>query len=734
MRRYIHPILSGLIFSIFILSCSGANAPTTPDEFTRDKTPETVSNSGHVLWGMWNVIIDSTSSEAEIFPLRGVNFNANVVNFLHPPLSPVNQLQIAVLPTSDPVNGYFEVDVTLFHPFVGLNQYTGFDVRGIFMADGSKTSALDSDIVFGTSEFNEAHMIEPDGYTRWWNATEFTDPLDLLSFNDALLGNDPMPTATLNPYMYFADAMAYDGSPADLDPATRGAFTPDGPTHTRLYMIQFPVETGPVISFNYAVDASWNEPDPSFAPEYPLEAFTGSAQVQEAYHLSINTSDSTLWYEGGESGGSLDLVIEVFDWQSLVNSAGVMGELNALWVESEILPTPLNILPAATISGGSQATSSVFEVELESLSLNISAAGDFSILVTAESANPSNYQPQIDGGENFIFPDVPLAAYQFGYVTVGDTQGVTPADDVTGDVALSVDRNSSDTITGVTLDWTDNGSPYYAIYADDNPYNGLDPTIFVTEVATNSAPVTSAEWSAFSTNGAYIFSVKGRTVSGNSGSESPNFSEYAFIEMEDFDGGASPVSWDYGYADINYKWEEQSGGMIDGSTSLRCNTGIPINQWGVAACDPVPAIPDSDVAFTEFAHIASSAIWKQFSVGFTHSDPPTGTSQYLDYDTTQDFDAIMDGTYGWVPPACCPPGGGWTSLISRFGWPSTGPSNFFGWRFYDCPKGTSDMSRVEFLHFINDAGTIRPAFGWATSTFTQLGDWMELDEIAVVIY
>jgi hypothetical protein len=144
------------------------------------------------------------------------------------------------------------------------------------------------------------------------------------------------------------------------------------------------------------------------------------------------------------------------------------------------------------------------------------------------------------------------------------------------------------------------------------------------------------------------------------------------------------------------------------------------------------------MAFYEFAHIASFpgplAAYKELSGGFTHSVPPTGPATYFDYDTTQDFYAIMDGTWDWVPPAMGPPpGGGWIGLVERFDWNK--PSyTFFGWRFLDCPHGTAQITRMAFPDFIDDAGTIRAAMAWVTNTWTNNSDWMEVDEIAVVIY
>ncbi|HDS30359.1 MAG TPA: hypothetical protein ENN67_04865 [Firmicutes bacterium] len=581
-------------------------------------------------------------------------------------------------------------------------------------------------------------MLNPDGYTRWWNANEFTDPLPIFSFKPGKMGNDSFPSATLNPYKYYSDDLAYSMDVKDMTISNRGVFRPTGQSNTRLYKIQFPViGSEPSLVFSYAVDASWEPPDPMGAPNYPIEFFGPGAQCKEAYHLVADFDNSTMWYDNGSFGGEMILELEVFDWQGAVNPSGVPAEVSAIWIESPILTSPVNIYPTAVTSPGSQITSSVFEAEIQSSNLSIPATGDYPVLITVESATPSNYQPQLDGGEGYIFPDVPLAAYTMAFCTVETGQPYVPADDVTGDVILRVTRNSSDTITGIELEWTDNGSPYYAIYADDNPYDGLNPAIFVTEISSIPAQVNSSVWPDFSTNGAYVFGVKGRTVSGVIGSESPNMSELAFVEMVDFDGGSTPSPWLEGYRNESYKWVESNPGLIDGSTSLRHNPNCPIDQWAVIAGPIIPAIPNSEMAFMEFAHIASFNSWyayyKELSAGFTHSVPPTGTATYNDYDTTQDFYCIMDGTHDWVMPSGPPPGGGWIGLVERFGW-NLPSYTFFGWRFSDCPHNNSAITRMAFPKFIDDAGTIRPALAWVTNTHNNTSDWMEIDEIAVVIY
>jgi len=432
----------------------------------------------------------------------------------------------------------------------------------------------------------------------------------------------------------------------------------------------------------------------------------------------------------------MDMEIEVFDWQGAYSESGVVGEVSAIRIESPVLNTPVDVLGSANVMEGSQNTSSVFQFELDSSYFNIPSAGDYPILMAVESADPINYQPQLEGGDLFVFPDGPLAAYAWASVTVEGDQPWEPADDVEGDLVLAIERNTSESITGVSLDWTSNDSPFYAVYADDDPYDGFTVDIFVMEVSEDYAIVDATAWEDFSSTGAYVFGVRGRSVSEEPSSDSTNLSQLAFCDMEDFDGGTDPSPWVHGYRNTSYKWVETTSGQIDGSTSIRHNPTCPIDQWAVVASEPIPEIPESGTSFFEFAHIASNYSWlayfKEMVGGYTHSVPPTGTSQYLDFDGSTDFYCIMDGTHDWVMPAGPPPGGGWIGLVNRFGWNSG--YTFFGWRFSDCPHTAADISRMDYPDFIIDAGTIRAAMAWVTNTHTNNNDWLEVDEMAVVVY
>ncbi len=291
------------------------------------------------------------------------------------------------------------------------------------MGDGLKVSEHDPDIVYGSVETGDPYMLNADGMTRWWNSTEFTDPMPLLSYKPGKQGSQLDPSATLNPYKYFADGLESEQDVSELDTSNRGVFTPTTQPNSRLYLIQFPTDSGfPDFLFNYAVDASWEDPDPAYDPDFPLEAFGPNAQCQEAFYVTVNDEGSDAWYYDGDSGGTLVLNVEVYDWQGAANSAGVPDEIAALWIESPVLTAPIDIFPLATaLAGGS--TSSVFTVEITGADLSLTASGDFSLLGSIESVSPDTYEPQIPDGDLFVYPDGPLASYFMGTVTIGGDPG-----------------------------------------------------------------------------------------------------------------------------------------------------------------------------------------------------------------------------------------------------------------------------------------------------------------------
>jgi hypothetical protein len=440
MSRNIHLLLllSATLALMSAVGCTGADQPTAPPGPGNLTSAAVSSGSGHVLWGLYDIAIDTATLDVQIMPLRTAEFTANVTGFMQPPFSPMHMLSIKLdTVASDIPNGLIVCDVTLKHPFPGVNQFRGFDVRGICMGDASMALNHDPGATFAGP--GDLTVLNADGYARWWNSQEFGPQGKIFAYiKGALASKDYTPDAILNGYKYFADELDSE-DPVVLDPSQRGTFAAMPGINTRRYELQFPVVGGnPIIHYAYAVDASWNKPDPSGAPDYPVESFPPDANCAEPYLITVADAGSTAWYiNDGDNGGFLKLDIEVFDWQSPSNPSGVPGELSGLWFEGEVVSAPVDLLSIATVIPGGE-TSSVFQVEINGL--NLSKSGPNEVWIIAESADPVDYEPQIEGDTSiWTYPESPLSAYLRTIVDISGTQPeqapeVTSIDPTSGDV------------------------------------------------------------------------------------------------------------------------------------------------------------------------------------------------------------------------------------------------------------------------------------------------------------
>ena len=127
-------LLLGLLFSY---GCSSGGDITVPPP---GKT--NTAYDSHFLWGMWQFTADPESETIDVMRLRECDMHVNVIVFLEPP--PLLHLTLESLEFNGNI---IEADIGLRHPFLGLNEFTGFDVCGILITNGSITGFQDSDIV-----------------------------------------------------------------------------------------------------------------------------------------------------------------------------------------------------------------------------------------------------------------------------------------------------------------------------------------------------------------------------------------------------------------------------------------------------------------------------------------------------------------------------------------------------------------------------------------------------------
>jgi len=316
MSRISSPVLTGIIIlTILLTGCTGnpSTPGSTPQDISNFTTSDTVSQC-HQSLGYSFITIDPENLTIDIEPLRTTDLHVNIVSILNMTMG----VAAAGVPAQhEPLNGIFVFDITLTHPFGTKPQLAGFDVKGILITPGSLNIGP-----LAFADVDETQLLNSDGYTRWWNPTEFTSP-GMFGYTQGALANaGPVAlTATVNPYKYFADAliaqteMTVIQSGDMLADNGRGVFTA-GSSNTRRYRIQFPMTPGPQVVYGYAVDASWAPPFPNPPAEIP-DDFPIAANQPEAYDLVLHPTVNTLYFdsEADNGGGVLRLQVNVHDWQ-----------------------------------------------------------------------------------------------------------------------------------------------------------------------------------------------------------------------------------------------------------------------------------------------------------------------------------------------------------------------------------------------------------------------------------
>ncbi len=315
MTRICAYLISAILL-FAVVSCSGSSSPVQPDPMQQPDI--TAARSTHAsasthLWGLWDVWADPSTGRIEAVPLRGAAFTANVIKFVDGP--PSNLLISIFSLESAPDYTDITVDVGIKHPFPGLDKYTGFDVVGVFMGNGG--DAYPGPGGFNIPGENDQRLLNPDGYTRWFNATEFEGAgsiQPLLGYKPGKAGSPGFfPTAELSGYKYFADKLTKHQEAFNfltVNAPDRGCFRP-GNVNYRRYQLRFPKTSG--IKFQYAVIAHWEDPG---VDNPVLEDFPLSANADEALLIDIDDSSTLYYVDSTTKGGYIDIDVSPWDWSA----------------------------------------------------------------------------------------------------------------------------------------------------------------------------------------------------------------------------------------------------------------------------------------------------------------------------------------------------------------------------------------------------------------------------------
>jgi len=370
MRRIFFLLAIALFLPAAASGCAGNRnlvapaAPETQSEMTlgtldhgrQSETPP------HTLWGLWQFTADIEAGTLDVIQLREGNFHLNALLFLEPPA-----LVNLTLESLKIIGDTVDADIGLRHPFLGLTEFTGFDVCGILITNGSLTGFSDSTLRMAGA--NDTHLVNADGYSRWWNPAEFpVNNKTMFAYQDGLLGTKDSSAnynSTLNAYKYYCDGLGANDPLSSVGLEKRGMFSA-GAKNIRHYTIKL---GGAGLVFNYAVDACWVFPVGS-KPWTAPDSFGPDANRPEAWRADVKEVSNSLWNDGTSAGGALLLSIDVYDWYN--------AALNSVQVDS-----PGNFPPAIAATPTDGGTGySTYEIEI----INATpAAGSINMLISVES-------------------------------------------------------------------------------------------------------------------------------------------------------------------------------------------------------------------------------------------------------------------------------------------------------------------------------------------------------------
>ncbi|HEX9744561.1 MAG TPA: hypothetical protein VGB30_03955 [bacterium] len=337
------------------------------------------SLSGDRLWGLYEVTVDTVTETAEIVPMRTAMIEANIIKFLDNKSGDPN-ITISDLELDKPkVN----LTVGIRHPFPSTPKYTGFMVRGIILTNGTRQDFEDQDLVMSTNE--QLRVVNCDGFTRWWNPSEFP-------FNDTIRGYFPYSggdpnghffSSTLNPHKLYADGLAPTAELSELDENMKSAFSA-GALNSRRYELDFGNQ--PFIMFQFAVVASNDQPL-HIPPEIP-DDFPPGTIAAEPWYINPYQVSNTLYDDGIDSGGELQLRVDIKDFEN--------AELDQVFVEAP------GHFPRQQLSFAEQ-DGTLFSFESWITNITIPNTDTFDVLVTAVAPDGEGYDSLLPGKESAMY-------------------------------------------------------------------------------------------------------------------------------------------------------------------------------------------------------------------------------------------------------------------------------------------------------------------------------------------
>jgi len=423
-----HAAYAGILICLLVsVSCAHgtSTSPATPrfPDITRDQTRQSDTISpGHNLLGYFSVSIDPATCTVETIPMRSPAWHLNAIRFVEPP-SGVSHLSFSNIEIE---GRRVSVDVGLYHPFGGLQQFSGFDVKGIVIGGADMVDPTNSDRRWAGGP-DGLRLLNADGWTRWWNPNEFEDNGTVFSYRDGMFGtsnvDDGYYDATLCGYKVFATALGPNDDLTHLlsypldDPRGRAVFHVNA-LMMRHYELVFPADDhgDPDLVFNYAIDACHGLP-PDYLPGQHIivpEGFPPDANQLEPFVVDVLLRTNTSYLSrDGCVGGTLDLSIRVSDWQALLADIPVNQQIESIEITSPSLFVGTRT-PTLESDWTPDQPWATYTLLLEGVSPD--SVLDQQVLVTIVSSE-GDYQPDVSSWSG----TAPLSSYYIARVPISST-------------------------------------------------------------------------------------------------------------------------------------------------------------------------------------------------------------------------------------------------------------------------------------------------------------------------
>ncbi|MCX6645809.1 MAG: hypothetical protein NTY09_05560 [bacterium] len=416
MYRYFFVAITAIFIAFILFGCSGNPAqPVIPEVQQVDSSP---TQQNHQCAGLYDITINRETGEIVVTPERTALLHLNLTAVYNKTFG----ISVAFYPAlSDLANGLIVFDMSITHPFPANPEFSGFDLKGIMMSPGTVNIGS---LIF--ADLDESRLENADGYTRWWNPSEFTQS-GVLGYTSGVLTGTPASTltATVNPYKLFADALGADDSidlvtNAPLTSSNGRAVFKNESTDTRRFYLRFAMTPTIQVVYGYAIDVAWWEPVPNPPDNIPAD-FPMIANQPEAYRIDLTVQKNTLYYEteGGFGGGELVMKANVYDWQGQALADTASQVTSVMFYAPEIMPTGIDA--PFQVDTGDHAE---YEADLTGIATP-THTGETMIICRVESSDGSTYKQT-----GAPAPDVPISAFQ---VMTIDVPELTCAGDANND-------------------------------------------------------------------------------------------------------------------------------------------------------------------------------------------------------------------------------------------------------------------------------------------------------------